>query len=225
MNPPVGQDAEAGAPVLHVPDGVERDELAGFVARVVQLDATSVVRLRAAEQRVVAWASTPFEVLATRAVTGQLFPADLTVPASELLAALAVVRHAEVDPGSRADARWRAELPPAHGWLVAGELPAGELAALTDEGMARARQHSDTHGHGGGAPLPPAALMDQTACRVEGRVDVPLRCLFALSGLGVLAGGGEAILVSTTEDGGWVRLDARDAAVVRRRRALLPLVF
>lgn len=228
MNPPVGQGAEAGAPVLHVPDGVERDELAGFVARVVQLDATSVVRLRAAGQRVVAWASTPFEVLATRAVTGQLFPADLTVPAGELLAALAVVRHAEVDPGSRADARWRAELPPARGWLVVAELPAGELAALADEGMARAREHGGSHGHGGGAPVPPAELLDQTACTAEGnrtRVEVPLRCLFALSGLGLLAGGGEAIAVSTTEDGGWVRLDTRDAAVVRRRRALLPLVF
>jgi hypothetical protein len=230
MNRPVGPGAEAGAPVLHVPDSVERDELAGFVARVVQLDATSVVRLRAAEQRVVAWASTPFEVLATRAVTGQLFPVDLTVPASELLAALAVVRHAEVDPGSRADARWRAELPPAHGWLVVGELPAGELAALADEGLARAREHGGTHGHGGEAPLPSGELMDQTSCTAEGngaRVDVPLRCLFTLSGLGLLAGGGGAdrIAVSTTEDGGWVRLDTPGAAVVRRRRALLPLVF
>jgi hypothetical protein len=31
--------------------------------------------------------------------------------------------------------------------------------------------------------------------------------------------------VSATEDAGWVRLDTRDGAVVRRRRALLPLVF
>ena len=33
------------------------------------------------------------------------------------------------------------------------------------------------------------------------------------------------VRVSATEDAGWVRLDTRDGAVVRRRRALLPLVF
>jgi len=218
------------APLLTVPDGGERDELAGFTARVVQLDATSVVRLRAVGDQVVAWATTPFEVLATRAVHGQLHPADLTVPAAELLASLAVVRHAEVDPGSRADARWRAELPPAEGWRTVGEVPAAELAALSDQGLAEARERAD-HGHHGGAAggsrMPPAELLDRPVRAPGGSaLVIPLRCLFTLSGLGYLAGGDAALVrVSSTGGGDWLRLDVPDGAVVRRRRALLPLVF
>jgi len=60
------------APLLHIPEAAQRDDLAAFTARVVQLDGTSVVRLRAAPGQVVAWASTPYEVLATRAVHGEI---------------------------------------------------------------------------------------------------------------------------------------------------------
>jgi hypothetical protein len=218
------------AAVLDIPDSGRRDDLAGFIARVVQLDAASVVRLRADGEQVVAWASTPFEVLATRAVRGGLQPADLTVAAGDLLAALAVVRHAQVDPGSRADDRWRAELPPPGGWRVVAELPVAELTALADEGIALARAQDTGHGHGGPGGVPPGDLLDRTVHTAEGngiRAAIPLRCLFALSGMGYLGAGAAAdpVRVSATEDAGWVRLDTRDGAVVRRRRALLPLVF
>nr|MBA2322800.1 hypothetical protein [Pseudonocardiales bacterium] len=52
-----------GAPMLHVPDSAERDDLGAFTARVVRLDAAALIRLRAGEGRVVAWAATPFDVL------------------------------------------------------------------------------------------------------------------------------------------------------------------
>jgi hypothetical protein len=160
-------------------------------------------------------------------VRGDVRPADLTVPASDLLAALAVVRHAEVDPGGRADARWRAELPPSTGWLTVADVPAAELAELADAGLTEARGQAAGHGHGG-SPVPPAELLDRTVRSVEGnglRAAVPLRCLFALSGLGYLVGGDTGtVRVSATEDRDWVRLDSPDGAVVRRRRALLPLL-
>jgi hypothetical protein len=225
------------APLLYIPEPAQRDDLAAFTARVVQLDGTSVVRLRGepgqpgpdGQARVVAWASTPFEVVATRAVRGEVRPADLTVQAGDLLAALAVVRHAEVDPGGRADARWRAELPPSGGWRTVADLPAAELAELADAGLAEARdQAAHGHGHGGGSPVPAAELLDRTVRTAEGnglRAPVPLRCLFALSGLGYLVGGDSgAVRVSATGDRDWVRLDTPDGAVVRRRRALLPLL-
>jgi hypothetical protein len=59
-------------------------------------------------------------------------------------------------------------------------------------------------------------------------VKVPMRCLFALSGMGFLvadngtADSDETIRVTATDS--WLRLDARYGAVLRRRHALLPLL-
>jgi hypothetical protein len=61
---------------------------------------------------------------------------------------------------------------------------------------------------------------------VGSAVKVPLRCLFALSGMGFLGGSGdggeEKVRVSATAT--WMRLDARFGAVVRRRITALPLL-
>lgn len=215
-----------GAPVLHVPDSAERDDLGAFTARVVRLDPSALVRLKAGSGRVVAWAATPFDVLATRAVRGDLRPADLTVSANELLAALAVGRDARVEPGRPEDARWRAELPTTSGWRVVDDVPAVELEALADQGIELAREHGVQHA--GHTTTPPAGLLDQTVLTATGdgmRVQVPLRCLFALSGMGFLGGGRADDRVRISANDSWVRLDARFGAVVRRRRALLPLLF
>lgn len=225
-----------GAALLTIPDSGQRDELAEFIARVVQLEPASLVRLGTDLERVVAWATTPFEVLATRAVRGELAPADVTVSASELLAALAVVRHSPVDPGSRADARWRAELPPGRGWRAVAGVRATDLAELAEAGLAEARAREEMvpttppTAHGSGPPLPPTEVLDLAAYAFDTdlvgarrRVAIPLRCLFALSGLGLLDHGG-VVRVEVTEDGGWLRLASDAGAVVRRRRVLLPLV-
>jgi hypothetical protein len=56
-------------------------------------------------------------------------------------------------------------------------------------------------------------------------VKVPLRCLFALSGMGFLGAPespDETVGVSATSS--WLRLDARYGAVVRRRITALPLL-
>jgi hypothetical protein len=47
-----------------------------------------------------------------------------------------------------------------------------------------------------------------------------MRCLFALSGMGFLTDTGT---VKVTATDAWLRLDAHYGAVVRSRRALLPL--
>ncbi len=225
-----GALARVDGPLLHVPDPTERDDLAAFTARVVRLDGAALVRLRHTDGRVVAWAQTPFEVLVTRAVTAELRPADLTVSANELLAALAVVRDAQVEPGRSRDASWLAELPTPGGWRTVDEVPAAELESLAEQGIALAREHGVAHtdAHGGSATTPPAGLLDQTVLTATGdgmRVQVPLRCLFALSGMGFLGASGVGDLVRVSANDSWLRLDARFGAVVRRRRALLPLLF
>jgi hypothetical protein len=207
---------------LYLPAASERDDLGTFTARVVRLDPAAPVRLRAVGELVVTWAPTPFDVLVSRTVHGTLDPADLTVSANDLLAALAVVRDAHVDPGRRMDGLWLTELPPTEGWRVVEEIPATELETLADQGIALAREHAGPHG------TPPSGLLDQTvltASRDGMRVQVPLRCLFALSGMGFLGSGVSQDRVQLSATDSWLRLDARHGAVLRRRHTLLPLLF
>jgi hypothetical protein len=204
---------------LRIPDPDERSDLGAFVGRVVRLDAVATVRLRAAGGIVTAWASTPFDVLATRSVHGSVDPADLTVPATALLTALSVDRGDVVDPG--AGGFWAGELPPADGWSRVDVVPAAEVEQVTERGLALARENAGPLG-------PPASLLDQTVLTVRGEggpaVKVPMRCLFALSGMGFVSGeDGDAVRVSAT--GSWLRLDARYGAVVRRRLTALPLLL
>lgn len=205
---------------LAVPDPDERADLGAFVARVVRLDQAALVRLQAGDGTVTAWAATPFDVLATRTVHGELEPIDVTAPAASLLTALTVERAGTVDPG--AGGLWHGELPPAGGWQPVDDVPAAELERLTERGLAVARENAGPLG-------PPASLLDQTVLTVTSgvgpTVKVPLRCLFALSGMGFLGDTGpDAGVVRVSATGTWLRLDARYGAVVRRRITALPLL-
>lgn len=204
---------------LTIPDAAERADLGAFVARVVRLDQVATVRLTAADGRVTAWASTPFDVIATRSVHGVLEPGEVTVPAAGLLTALTVDRATTVDPG--AGGLWQGELPPGEGWAPVDEVPAAELEGLAERGLTLARDNAGPLG-------PPASLLDQTVLTVTAgsgpAVKVPLRCLFALSGMGFL-GGGDDGTVRVSATGSWMRLDARYGAVVRRRVTALPLLL
>jgi len=210
-------------PELVVPDPAERDDLGAFVARAVRLDQAAAVRLRQrrGSDRVDVWVSTPFDTLVTRSVPGSLTPSDLTVTGSELLAALAIVGGERIDPGPARDLLWRSALPPAEGWRYVDQVPASLVNELTERGVTLAREHVGPQG------TPPASLLDQTVLTVRGAgldVKVPLRCLFALSGMGFLPtdGDDEPVKISATD--AWLRMDARYGAVVRRRHALLPLL-
>ncbi|MBL3746418.1 hypothetical protein IQ261_19370, partial [Mycobacteroides abscessus subsp. massiliense] len=70
---------------LRVPDAHDRKDLGTFLARVSQLDESAVVRLRARDDgRVVIWAATQFDVLACRAVRGELRTPDITAAVDEV---------------------------------------------------------------------------------------------------------------------------------------------
>ncbi len=217
-----------GVSALKIPDPEERGDLGSFVARVVRLDQAATVRLRAVDGRVTVWAATPFDVLVTRSVHGTLEPGDLTAPAAGLLTALTVERAETVDPGP--GGLWAGDLPPDDGWTPVDQVPSAELERLTERGLAVARENAGPLG-------PPASLLDQVVLTVapdpgpDGTapppVKVPLRCLFALSGMGFLGPNtgtdGDVVRVSAT--GRWLRLDARYGAVVRRRLTALPLLI
>ena len=191
---------------LAVPAAADRSALADVVGRVVRLDPTAVVRLRDRGGRVVLWAGTPFEVLVTAEAPGSVTPGDVTVPGSDLLAALSVVDAPEVDPGTAVDDRWRGDLPGEGPWRTVGEVPASEVDAVV--------------GRTG-----PAAL-DDTAWE-GGGVRVPARCLVAVAGMGWPEDTG-ALPVALAEDGSWLRVEIRSgtawAAIVRRRRPRLALL-
>lgn len=180
-----------------------------------------MVRLRQRGERVDAWAATPFDVLVTRSVTGEVEPSDLTVSGNELLAALSVAGGEHMDPGEPKDLKWRAELPISGGFQLVDELPVQVISEITDRGVAVARDNLGPKG------TPPTSLLDQEVLTVSGQgmnLKIELRCLFALSGMGFTgAEGDDPVRVSATDS--WLRVDARYGAVLRRRRALLPLVF
>ena len=205
---------------LYIPDPVERADLGVFVARAVRLDSEALVRLRTADSRLHAWVATPFDALVTRSVCGGVHPSDLTIKASDLLAAMAVVDETVVDPGQVQDALWRCALPPERGWRAVDQVPAEVLADLADQGAAVVRASAGRHGGR------PADLLDQKVITVSGAgldIGVPLRCLFALSGMGfVRKTAAETVRVWATDS--WLRLDARYGAVLRRRRTVLPLL-
>jgi hypothetical protein len=210
-------------PELRIPDAGDRDTLGAFVARAVRLDGQTSVRLRQREDGVVeAWTATPFEVLATRAVAGTVTPSDITVSGNELLAALTVVGGPVMDPGPARDLMWHAELPAPGRWQLVDELPVAVVSDLADRGVTLARDNAGPHG------TPPASLMDQAVLTVTGgelEVKVQLRCLFALSGMGFLDSSIAGDVVRVTATNSWLRLDARYGAVLKRRHALLPLLF
>lgn len=200
-------------------DRADRDDATAFAGRVARWDQTGPVRLKSDGDRVRMWAGTPFDTLVMRAVRGSVTPADVTVHAGNLLAGLAVSTAREVDPGSRADAAWRAQLPPPAGWVRIEEVPAAVLAGIAEEGARAARTSA---GPAGGAST---ALLDSEVLTVSGsgmRVALTLRMVFALSGMGFAPDvPGEVVRVSATD--AWARIDARYGTVVRRRHALLPL--
>ena len=211
--------------VIRLTDAGDREDLGAFVARAVRMDGQTLVRLRNspsrpghAEPRLQLWATTPFDSLVTRSVSGVIDPPDATVHAANLLPGIAVARSSAIDSGPIVDALWRTQLPPLAGWALVDTVPAEVIADLIATGSDSARENVSPAG--GTA----SSLLDQQVLTVTGAgftVAVPMRCLFALSGMG-FAGEGDVRVFATDA---WVRLDAKFGAVVRRRHSLLPLLF
>ncbi|GAA1794303.1 hypothetical protein HC028_22175 [Planosporangium flavigriseum] len=159
-----------------------------FLARLVRLDPTALVRMRPAGGRTLElWARLPFEVLVTRRVCADLAE-DATVRAADLLDAL--------DAGAdrlppRRDAEWRWPLPPEAG-LVVERLPVAELhrVGAAAEATLRAAVTGGVRGRAVGERVLRDALLDHVPVVVitdDGtRVDVPQRLVQGVVRMGFL---------------------------------------
>jgi hypothetical protein len=209
---------------LRVPDAGDRADLATFVARVLRLDDTAVIRLRArGADHVVAWVTTQFDVLACRVVRGEVPSRDICAGADQLARGLAAAdASGDVDTGFPMDSAWRGALPADTGFEYLDDIPATTLLDLVQRGGELAREHGSAHG-------PPVSLLDQSVVTVDSaagqEIDVPMRCVFALSAMGFIPtqpSEDEPVRVRALPS--WVRLDARYGSVYRRRTDLSVLV-
>lgn len=193
---------------MQVVDG--RPGLRSLVDRAVGLDASASARFRQLdEQSVDVFITTPFQVVASRRITGRASRDGAVVAATDLLDAL----HADSDMiGPARDPNWPGALPPASGFAIVDTLPVQVVRELADKGQALARQFSGPLG-------PPASLLDQAVITLDGTVDIPMRMIFACTSLGLIPGFSAPIdiprhlRVSTT--GRWVRIDAPFGSVYR----------
>jgi hypothetical protein len=99
--------------------------------RAVSIDAASMIRFRAAEQRMAGFVRLPYEVLAGRTLAAEPAAAfDITVAAADF------VRWAEQAGPTPAgkDAHWLSALPPRHGWRRVEVVPDSVIRDLVRSG-------------------------------------------------------------------------------------------
>ena len=158
-----------------------------FLARLTRLDRNVLVRLRSAGEHTALWAVLPWGVLVTRLVAGS-GPGDATVPAAELLAALAT-QGPELP--TRRDADWRWPLPPARSTTVEA-VAAAELSRLAEAAAGTLREVTagGLAGRAVGQRAVRDALLDHVALvvtRPGGEpVEVSQRLVQAVSRMGFL---------------------------------------
>ncbi|MEO7260089.1 MAG: hypothetical protein ABI047_02315 [Jatrophihabitantaceae bacterium] len=177
-------------------------QLADFIPlaeRAVAIEAASMIRFRAAEQRVAGFVRLPYEVLAGRTVATE--PAasfDITVAVADFL------RWAEQSgpPPAGKDAHWLSALPPRHGWRRIEVVPDSVIRALVRSGAdlaagATSRQSQEA--------LLASVVLTAAGDGSAPPVQVRLGALSALTRMGFLPRNSEvAIDVSP----GWTRLAA-----------------
>ncbi|MFV8381939.1 hypothetical protein [Corynebacterium hindlerae] len=183
--------------------------LRSLLQRAVALDARALVRVQPlADGAFDVFVTTPFEVLASRRVVGELTGDDTVFLAQQLL-------DGQVAPSPVA--AWPGALPPATGFVELDVLPVDVVHELAEQGRALARQFSGPLG-------PPKSLLDQRVLRVEGDggiAEVSMRAIFTCTSLGLIPG------IATHPDlprhlrvaskGRWVRIDAPFGSVYESR--------
>lgn len=186
--------------------------LQSLVGRATGLDASASVRFRQLDGFVDVFVTTPFDVVASRRIEGEVSRDGAVVAATDLLDAL---RSGAREIGPARDPNWPGALPPAAGFSLLDEVPVTVVRELADQGQALARQFSGPLG-------PPASLLDQTVLTVEGEAgtaEIPMRMIFTCTSLGLIPGFAAPIDVPrhlrVSRVGRWVRIDAPYGTVYR----------
>ncbi|HEV2888125.1 MAG TPA: hypothetical protein VGX49_14530 [Jatrophihabitans sp.] len=178
-------------------------QLADFVPlaeRAVSIEATSMIRFRAAEQTVAGFVRLPYEVLAGRTLAAEpAGPFDTTVAAADFL------RWAEqsgpVPPGK--DAHWLSALPPRRGWRRVDVVPDSVIRDLVRSGAALAA--GTTSRQSQESLLASVVLTAASGHGSAPEVQVRLGALSALTRMGFLPRDSE---VAIDVAPGWVRVAA-----------------
>ena len=181
---------------------VTPDQLADFVPlaqRAVSVDAASMIRFRAAEQRVGGFVRLPYDVLAGRTLaTDPAGAFDITVAAADFL------RWAEQSGPAPAakDAHWLSALPPQRGWRRVEVVPDSVIRALVRSGAelaggATSRQSQEA--------LLASVVLTAAGDGSADPVQVRLGALTALTRMGFLPRDSQ---VAIDAGPGWVRLAA-----------------
>lgn len=189
--------------------------LVALLGRATGLDASASARFRQrADGTLDCFVTTPFEIVASRRLAGQVSRDGAVVAASDLLGAL---QAGSRDIGPARDPNWPGALPPAEGFVELDTLPVQVVRELADAGQALARQFSGPLG-------PPASLMNQTVITVEGAglsVEIPMRMVFTCTSLGLIPGFAAGMDIPrhlrVSAAGRWVRLDAPFGSVYYSR--------
>ncbi|NLP38614.1 MAG: hypothetical protein GX356_02670 [Corynebacterium pollutisoli] len=186
--------------------------LQSLIGRATGLDASASVRFRQLDRHVDVFVTTPFQVVASRRVEGEVSRDGAVVSAVELLDAL---RAGTPAIGPARDPNWPGALPPATGFRLLDEIPVDVVRDLSDQGQSLARQFSGPLG-------PPASLLDQTVLTVSGdagTAEIPMRMIFTCTSLGLIPGFAAPIEVPrhlrVSSAGRWVRIDAPFGTVYR----------
>lgn len=187
--------------------------LISLLGRAVGLDAAASARFRKLDGSAIdVFVTTPFEVTASRRITGAVSRDGAVVAASDLLNS---VQAGARSIGLARDPNWPGALPPASGFALVDTVPVTVVRHLADEGQSLARQFSGPLG-------PPASLLNQTVLTVEGgghSVEIPMRMVFTCTSLGLIPGFSAAMDIPrhlrVSAVGRWVRIDAPFGTVYR----------
>lgn len=187
--------------------------LHSLLHRAQGLDPRASVRLRPGQEDIIdVFVSTPFEVLASRRVRGELNqPGVLSIDS------------ALAGGGPDISFSWTGALPPETGFELLDTIPVTVVRELADQGQALARQFAGPLG-------PPRNLLEQTVLTVsahECSVEIPMRLIFGCTALGFIPSIGAPAAVPrylrVSQVGRWTRVDAAYGSVYLSRG--LPLLF
>lgn len=186
--------------------------LQALVGRATGLDASASARFRQLGETVDVFVTTPFEIVASRRITGTAGRDGAVVGANDLLNAL-LNETEEIGPAR--DPNWPGALPPEAGFTLVDNIPVAVVRELADQGQALARQFSGPMG-------PPASLLNQTVLTVSNEqqeAEITMRMIFTCTSLGLIPGFAAPIEVPrhlrVSVAGRWVRLDAPFGTVYR----------
>lgn len=207
--------------MLRPEDRSALDDLAPVLRRAVGLDPRALARLRLVGDAAMALVRLPFGVLVARTVRVERSgrqSVDVAVRAADALRWLDDSEAATPEPR---DAEWRTGLPPSAGWRRLETVPDDVVRGLVRQGALALKEAAEREGVPGAQPRAQVAdaLLDGTVLTVEaddgeGRAEVSLRALSALTRMGFLPRGGSVHVDSV---GRWVRVVAEYGSVYLER--------